>query len=77
MGAEYIDYIIADRIVIPEESVWVLLGKNCLLPNSYHVNDGKRSITDRDVHAYGIGIATNGFCVLLFQQELQNYTSYF
>jgi predicted O-linked N-acetylglucosamine transferase (SPINDLY family) len=47
MGADYIDYIIADRIVIPENQNVFYSEKIVLLPNSYHVNDAKRSSTYR------------------------------
>ena len=35
MGAEYMDYIIADRIVIPEDQVEFYSGRIVYLPNSY------------------------------------------
>lgn len=46
LGAEYIDYIIADHIVIPNNSIQFYTEKIVFLPNSYQVNDSKRIISD-------------------------------
>jgi len=45
MGADYIDYIIADRTVIPENLKNFYSEKIIFLPNTYQVNDTKRSIS--------------------------------
>jgi predicted O-linked N-acetylglucosamine transferase (SPINDLY family) len=42
MGASYIDYMIADQIVIPQEYKDFYLEKKVYLPNSYMVDDSKR-----------------------------------
>ena len=42
MGANYIDYMIADQIVIPQEYKDFYLEKKVYLPNSYMVDDSKR-----------------------------------
>lgn len=44
MGAKYIDYIIADRVVIPESAKVFFDEKVVYLPNSYQVNDSTRVI---------------------------------
>jgi protein O-GlcNAc transferase len=46
MGAEYIDYIIADRTVIPPELIGFYSEKIICLPHSYFVNDHKQSSSD-------------------------------
>jgi protein O-GlcNAc transferase len=63
MGAEYIDYIIADQTVIPENSKQYYLEKIVYLPTSYQVNDSKRSISDKAL-AHAARIASSGLCVL-------------
>jgi predicted O-linked N-acetylglucosamine transferase (SPINDLY family) len=46
MGADYIDYIIADRFVIPEDHRQWYSEKIVYLPDSYQANDSKRRIAD-------------------------------
>lgn len=47
MGANYIDYIIADRILIRPEEAEFYSEKIAYLPYSYQVNDRTRRISDR------------------------------
>ena len=44
LGAPYMDYILADRIVIPEDEQRFYTEKVVWLPDSYQVNDSKRAI---------------------------------
>jgi predicted O-linked N-acetylglucosamine transferase (SPINDLY family) len=46
MGADYIDYIIADRFVIPESDRQYYSEKVVCLPGSYQANDAKRQIAE-------------------------------
>jgi predicted O-linked N-acetylglucosamine transferase (SPINDLY family) len=47
MGASYVDYIIADRIAIPEEKRECYLEKVVYLPDSFMGNDFERKISER------------------------------
>ncbi|MEM9398393.1 MAG: tetratricopeptide repeat protein [Pseudomonadota bacterium] len=47
MGAPYMDYIVADRTVIPEEEQAEYSEAIVYLTHSYQVNDGHRRIADR------------------------------
>src|ERR1039457_5701974 len=47
MGANYIDYIIADQTVISDEYKKFYSEKIAVLPNSYQANDCKRGISDK------------------------------
>jgi predicted O-linked N-acetylglucosamine transferase (SPINDLY family) len=47
MGADFIDYILADRFVIPEEHYACYTEKVVYLPDTYQVNDSKRVIAER------------------------------
>jgi len=47
MGAGYIDYILADRLVIPKDHRQWYSEKVVYLPDSYQANDSKRRIADR------------------------------
>ena len=46
MGSKYIDYIIADKVVIPESAKVFFDEKVVYLPNSYQVNDSTRVISN-------------------------------
>ena len=71
MGAEYIDYIIADPIVIPEESKQHYCEKIVYLPNSYQVNDTKRSISDKEFTREGLGLPPTGFVFCCFNNNFK------
>ena len=47
MGANYIDYIIADQTVIPESIGSSIRKRLSILPNSYQANDRQRVISDK------------------------------
>jgi protein O-GlcNAc transferase len=69
MGAEYIDYIIADRRVIPEEQREFYSEKIVILPNSYQVNDDKRSIADKSFTRAELGLPQTGFVFCCFNNN--------
>ncbi len=64
MGAEYIDYIIADRFVIPAEQHRHYAEKIVNLPDSFQVNDDKRRIAERTPTRAELGLPAQGlvFC---------------
>ena len=73
IGADYIDYIIADQVVIPAERGRVLHREDRLasrlLPGERHPAAHRRPRAD----APGAGIAGAGLRVLLLQQHLQDH----
>jgi predicted O-linked N-acetylglucosamine transferase (SPINDLY family) len=71
IGAEYIDYIIADPIVIPEESKQHYCEKIVYLPNSYQVNDTKRSIADKAFTREELGLPPTGFVFCCFNRNFK------
>ena len=66
LGANYIDYIIADRIVIPESNRHFYSEKVAYLPDSYQVNDSKRAISDRVFTKSELGLPDSGFVFCCF-----------
>jgi predicted O-linked N-acetylglucosamine transferase (SPINDLY family) len=66
MGAEYIDYIIADRVVIPEEHRRHYAEKIVYLPNSYQCNDASRKIADETPRRADMGLPQAGFVFCSF-----------
>lgn len=66
MGADFIDYIIADRMLIPSESQSHYSEKIIYLPNSYQVNDTKRQISPRAFARDELGLPASGFVFACF-----------
>ncbi|MEA9598757.1 tetratricopeptide repeat protein [Polynucleobacter sp. AP-Sanab-80-C2] len=69
MGADYIDYIIADRVVIPEESQHFYTEKVLYLPNCYQVNDSKREISSKQFTRSEFGLPDEGFVYCCFNNN--------
>jgi protein O-GlcNAc transferase len=69
MGASYIDYIIADRTVIPAECRKFYLEKVVVLPDTYQVNDSRRIISDKEVSRASLGLPSRGFVFCCFNNN--------
>ena len=61
MGAEYIDYIVADRTVIPETQKHLYMEKIIYLPNSFQPTDRQRHISDKIFMRADCGLPQEGF----------------
>jgi len=68
-GASYIDYIIADRTVIPDECRKFYSEKIVVLPNTYQVNDSRRIISDKAVNQANLGLPSRGFVFCCFNNN--------
>jgi protein O-GlcNAc transferase len=66
MGAPYIDYILADRILIPDDQRRHYSEQVVYLPNSYQVNDDKRAIAERTLTRAEAGLPIDGFVFACF-----------
>ena len=71
MGAPYIDYIIADDTVIPEEARRFYSEKVVNLPGSYQVNDRKRQVSDRVYTRAELGLPETGFVFCCFNNNFK------
>ena len=69
MGAEYIDYIIADKTLIPTEFQSGYSERVVYLPNSYQVNDRKREIAERQFIRAELGLPETGFVFCCFNNN--------
>jgi protein O-GlcNAc transferase len=69
MGADYIDYMIADRTVVPEDTQQHYSEKIAYLPNSYQVNDSKREISSRSFTRTDCGLPDEGFVFCCFNNN--------
>jgi len=66
MGADFIDYIIADHTLIPPESTPFYSEKVIYLPDSYMVNDDLRRISDRNFTRAELDLPEDGFVFCCF-----------
>jgi predicted O-linked N-acetylglucosamine transferase (SPINDLY family) len=69
MGAGYIDYLIADKMVIPESSRYGYTEKIVCLPDSYQVNDTKRVIAEKLFTREECGLPESGFVFACFNNN--------
>lgn len=66
MGAPYIDYILADRIVLPETEHAYYSEKVVHLPDCYQPNDRARAIADATPSRAAAGLPEQGFVFCCF-----------
>jgi len=69
MGADFMDYIIADNIVIPASSRKDYAEKIVYMPHSFQANDSKRKISDRVFHKSELGLPLQGFIYCCFNNS--------
>jgi protein O-GlcNAc transferase len=66
MGADFVDYIIADAIVAPMEAREHYSERIVHLPNSYQPNDRQREISDKPVQRSDYGLPDGAFVFCSF-----------
>ncbi len=71
IGAPYIDYLIADETVIPESHRRFYRETVVTLPNSYQVNDSKRTAADRTYTRAELGLPDEGFVFCSFNNNFK------
>jgi protein O-GlcNAc transferase len=69
MGAPYIDYIVADSTLIPQEHQRDYTEKIVYMPHSYQVNDSTRKIADRTFTRTELGLPEEGFVFCCFNNN--------
>ena len=69
MGADYLDYLIADKTIIPKNSREYYTEKIVSLPNSYQVNDSKRIISGKLFTRKEAGLPESGFIFCCFNNN--------
>lgn len=68
-GANFIDYIIADPIVIPTNQINAYSEKIIYLPNTYQANDNTRSISKKTGTRKDMGLPENSFVFCCFNSN--------
>ena len=76
-GAPYVDYVLADRIVIPEVEQSSSREKVVYSGLTFMGTDLKRAIAMNTPSRADEGLPESGFGVLCFQQQLQNISTDF
>ena len=69
MGADFVDYIVADPTVIPAEHFQFYSEKVVWLPGSFMVNDRMRSIAERTPSRAELQLPEHGFVFCCFNQS--------
>jgi predicted O-linked N-acetylglucosamine transferase (SPINDLY family) len=69
MGVTFIDYMLADRFVLPQEDQACYTEKVVYLPDCYQVNDSKRRITERSPTRPDLGLPEKGFVFCCFNNN--------
>jgi predicted O-linked N-acetylglucosamine transferase (SPINDLY family) len=71
MGADYMDYLIADRTLVPRESQRHYVENIVYLPDSYQANDRKRAIADKVFTRTELGLPQSGFVFCCFNNSFK------
>jgi predicted O-linked N-acetylglucosamine transferase (SPINDLY family) len=69
MGADFIDYILADAMTIPDELREYYSEAVIRLPHSYQVNDDRRRISDERIARADVGLPEDGFVFCCFNNN--------
>jgi predicted O-linked N-acetylglucosamine transferase (SPINDLY family) len=69
MGAEYMDYLIGDRTVVPEAQQRHYSEKIVYLPDSYLPHDSSRTISERVFRREELGLSPTGFVFCCFNNS--------
>lgn len=66
MGVDYIDYLLADRVIIPEADQQWYAENVVYLPDTYQCNDARRVITAKTPSRADVGLPERGFVFCSF-----------
>jgi len=77
MAANYMDYLIADHTLIPEEKQQHYSEKIVYMPGSYQVNVSKRSVSKASLLRHELGLPNTGFIFCCFNNNYKIIPSVF
>ncbi len=69
IGADFMDYIITDKILVPEGSRQYLSEKVIQMPYSYMVTNNTREVLAREITRSEMGLPENGFVFCVFNNS--------
>lgn len=70
-GATYMDYVVADRVVIPPEAEEYFTEKVVYMPHSYQANDSRPFIAKRVFAREELGLPSTGFVFCCFNNNFK------
>jgi len=68
-GASHIDYLIADRVLVPPEQRAAYSERIVYLPDSYQVNDSERKVAEITPSRHDLGLPAVGFVFCCFNSN--------
>ena len=71
LGATFIDYLVADTMLIPDDQRENYVEKIIYLPETYQANDDSRKISDRAMTRAGLGLPDAGFVFCCFNNSFK------
>ncbi|AIY44181.1 TPR domain protein (plasmid) [Collimonas arenae] len=77
MGAKFIDYLIADQFIVPEDHQRFYAEKIVYLPGSYQPNDTRREIGDKPHSRDDIGLLDKDFVFCTFNNSYKITPQFF
>src|SRR5712691_5657277 len=69
MGVDFIDYLLADRVVLPFDQQDHYSEKIVHIPDCYWVNDSKRRVVDEVPSRHAVGLPDDGFVFCCFNNS--------
>ena len=69
LGAEFIDYIVADPVLIPGDKRKYYSEQIIYLPNTYHPTDNTRFISEKSIARQDVGLPSKGFVFCCFNNN--------
>jgi protein O-GlcNAc transferase len=76
-GADFMDYVIADKVVLPPAAQVHFSEKAVYMPYSYQVNDGRRRISTRMFNRAEVGLPDSSFVFCCFNNNYKIQPSTF
>lgn len=71
MGADFMDYIVADKTIIPAEQHQHHSEKIVYMPHSYQANDAARHISEAKINRRDAGLPEQGFVFCSFDNSFR------
>lgn len=68
-GADYMDYVVADKVVLPAEIQPFFTEKVVYMPHSYQVNDSQRAIASKKFTRAELGLPDDAFVFCCFNNN--------
>ena len=69
LGADFMDYIVADRFLIPSENQKYFSEKPLYLPNTYLPTDNSREFSQKPINRYEMGLPDDAFVFCCFNNN--------